>query len=91
MADEKTPPGSPSKSPPGSNAASPPGQDPPLNPAELLPAEHWAQQELIPEDDESAIAESISSSTASVSSSILNYRTLHGRRYHSEIGDASYW
>ncbi|KAK5653053.1 hypothetical protein OQA88_9339 [Cercophora sp. LCS_1] len=30
-------------------------------------------------------------STASLSESILNYRTLHGRSYHSNRGDAEYW
>lgn len=36
-------------------------------------------------DDEDA------SSVASVSSSILQYRTLHGRRYHSDATSAQYW
>lgn len=49
------------------------------------------EKEPVPDDAESTIDESVPSSTASVSSSILNYRTLHGRRYHSEIGNASYW
>jgi hypothetical protein len=31
------------------------------------------------------------SSTASITSSILQYRTLHGRTYHSERGNAQYW
>ncbi|MBE3045662.1 hypothetical protein IMZ48_24570 [Candidatus Bathyarchaeota archaeon] len=43
-------------------------------------------------DAESALGEEMfSPSTASVSSSIFNCRTLHGRRYHSEIGNAAYW
>lgn len=62
-----------------------------MGPSGLLPAEHWAQLEPVQDDDESVIGESNVSSTASVSSSILNYRTLHGRRYHSEIGNAAYW
>lgn len=32
-----------------------------------------------------------SSESISITSSILNYRILHGRRYHSEIGNAQYW
>lgn len=43
------------------------------------------------DDAESALGDSVAESTASISSSILNYRTLHGRRYHSEIGNAHYW
>ncbi|RBR26848.1 uncharacterized protein FIESC28_00429 [Fusarium coffeatum] len=31
------------------------------------------------------------STTASITSSILQYRTIHGRTYHSEQGDAQYW
>lgn len=91
MTDAKTPPKSPSKSPPGSGPASPPGQDSAMGPSGLLPAEHWAQLELVQDDAESTADEANVSSTASVSSSILNYRTLHGRRYHSEIGNAAYW
>lgn len=95
MADAKTPLKSPSKSPSGSKAASPEAaspshQDLALGPGGLLPADHWAQQEPVPGDNESAIG-AFTSSTASVTSSILNYRTLHGRRYHGEIGNASYW
>jgi hypothetical protein len=30
-------------------------------------------------------------STASLSSSILEYRTINGRRYHSDQGNAEYW
>ena len=42
-------------------------------------------------DVDSAFNESIRSSTASITSSILNYRTLKGRTYHSERGNALYW
>lgn len=91
MADPKTPPKSPSKTPPVSGPASPQSQGSAMGPSGLLPAEHWAQLEPVQDDDESVIGESNVSSTASVSSSILNYRTLHGRRYHSEIGNAAYW
>ncbi len=30
-------------------------------------------------------------STASLASGILRYRTLQGRTYHSEMGNAQYW
>ena len=95
MADAMTPPKSLSKSPTGSKPASPtsaslPGQDPALSPSGPIPAEDLTHEEPVHDDDESALGGSISS-TASVASSILNYRTLHGWRYHSEIGDAAYW
>ncbi|KAF4472885.1 methyltransferase, partial [Fusarium albosuccineum] len=37
------------------------------------------------DDDEPA------ESTASISNTVLEYRTIHGRRYHSERGNAQYW
>lgn len=43
------------------------------------------------EDADSTLGHDTGSSTASISSSILQYRTLHGRTYHSERGNASYW
>ncbi|KAH6952371.1 S-adenosyl-L-methionine-dependent methyltransferase [Ilyonectria sp. MPI-CAGE-AT-0026] len=43
-------------------------------------------------DNDSAIElSSTSSSTSSVSSSILNYRTINGRAYHSDRWDLEYW
>ncbi|PKS05134.1 hypothetical protein jhhlp_008501 [Lomentospora prolificans] len=57
----------------------------------ILPAEYWAQTALDDDDAESAVGSLDPSSTASISSSILKYRTLHGRRFHSEIGNANYW
>ncbi|KAJ4177290.1 hypothetical protein NW767_015172 [Fusarium falciforme] len=33
----------------------------------------------------------VESSTASLSSSILAYRTINGRTYYSERGNAAYW
>ncbi|KAH6974201.1 S-adenosyl-L-methionine-dependent methyltransferase [Ilyonectria sp. MPI-CAGE-AT-0026] len=58
----------------------------------ILPPQHWAQ---LPEQDEqddvdSAVFDNVSS-TASLTSSILNYRTIQGRKYHSERGNAEYW
>ncbi len=41
-------------------------------------------------DDDSGFNDVVSS-TASLSSSILQYRTVLGRTYHSEIGKAEGW
>ncbi|TPX18336.1 uncharacterized protein E0L32_011747 [Thyridium curvatum] len=58
----------------------------------LLPASHWADLPQAPRDDDTDSAQGDNaSSTASMSSSILQYRTIHGRTYHSERGNASYW
>ena len=43
------------------------------------------------ENGDSALGQDANSSTASITSSILHYRTIHGRTYHSERGNASYW
>ncbi|KAI1800692.1 S-adenosyl-L-methionine-dependent methyltransferase [Daldinia bambusicola] len=53
----------------------------------------WEFQDGDYDDDrDSSLGEDDSSSTASLSSSILEYRTIHGRRYHSKSwGDADYW
>ncbi|SPO01818.1 related to TAM domain methyltransferase [Cephalotrichum gorgonifer] len=96
--------GSKSPSPPakGSNPTSPksksasPKQGSPEASAVagILPAQHWveaAQDQGIDDSDAESIRSSIVSSTASLSASILEYRKIHGRTYHHEIGDASYW
>ncbi|KAK1781460.1 S-adenosyl-L-methionine-dependent methyltransferase [Copromyces sp. CBS 386.78] len=63
----------------------------------LLPGAHWAGQNLPEEEDadndwDSALGGDIESSTASISSSILQYRTINGRTYHSDsVTDTSYW
>ncbi|KAF5011136.1 hypothetical protein FDECE_2744 [Fusarium decemcellulare] len=58
--------------------------------------EHWAQLAEIHEeggrdDDDSALDPDSAETTASITSSILQYRTIHGRTFHSERGDAQYW
>lgn len=59
--------------------------------ANILPAEHWVQQPL-EDDNDSSYSDDAASSTASLSASILEYRTLHGRTYHSDKNtDAEYW
>ncbi|KEZ44971.1 hypothetical protein SAPIO_CDS2352 [Scedosporium apiospermum] len=61
--------------------------------APILPPEHWAATvgDTRDEDADSSAGDDLASSTASIASSILKYRTLHGRTYHSEIGSAQYW
>jgi hypothetical protein len=58
----------------------------------LLGPEHWAQaaEDLPAEDDDSALGTN-QESTASITSSILEYRTILGRTFHSERGDGHYW
>ncbi|KAI2627902.1 S-adenosyl-L-methionine-dependent methyltransferase [Hypomontagnella submonticulosa] len=62
-------------------------------PAHILPASHWAQlpEPDVHDDDDSAYGEDNASSTASLTASILEYRTVHGRTYHSERGNAQSW
>ncbi|KAM0191938.1 hypothetical protein ACHAPI_008658 [Fusarium lateritium] len=60
----------------------------------LLPPQHWAEvaEELATADDaESALGDDIPESTASITSSILQYRNISGRTYHHDIGNAQYW
>ncbi|KUI63715.1 hypothetical protein VM1G_10589 [Cytospora mali] len=61
----------------------------------LLPPTHWtelAEQQNLDDDNDSAFGDT-ASSTDSITSSILEYRTIHGRTYHSENvpGNAQYW
>ncbi|KAI0547014.1 S-adenosyl-L-methionine-dependent methyltransferase [Xylaria curta] len=65
-------------------------------PSDVFPASHWAQVPQVEEEDEfddndSAYGDDNASSTASLSASILEYRTVHGRTYHSERGNAQSW
>ncbi|KAI0450561.1 S-adenosyl-L-methionine-dependent methyltransferase [Xylaria acuta] len=63
-------------------------------PSDVLPASHWAQVPLEEDefdDNDSAYGDDNASSTASLSASILEYRTVHGRTYHSERGNAQSW
>ncbi|KAH7140367.1 S-adenosyl-L-methionine-dependent methyltransferase [Dactylonectria estremocensis] len=92
---------SPAKSPTVSSAAveepAAPAAAPALETAAeagFLPPQHWAQvaEELAAEGDaDSALGDDAAESTASITSSILDYRTLHGRTYHKDIGGAQYW
>ncbi|KAK0714027.1 hypothetical protein B0T26DRAFT_383649 [Lasiosphaeria miniovina] len=78
---------------PGAAASSPAAAAAGAQPTDILPAEHWAEQELPREDDnDSSLGDGGGSSTASLSASILEYRTIYGRTFHSDKStDAQYW
>ncbi|KAK1763387.1 S-adenosyl-L-methionine-dependent methyltransferase [Phialemonium atrogriseum] len=95
MADNQAP-GKTPEATTGSASASPtPAATAPQPSSTLHSAQHWAQVEqdlpLHNSDNDSAVGDDNASSTASISSSILNYRTINGRTYHSERGNAQYW
>ncbi|CZR37877.1 uncharacterized protein FPRO_06932 [Fusarium proliferatum ET1] len=95
----RSPRASKSRSPTASKSPSPPA----ATPGPILDPQHWAQvneeqaqAEAEGADDDNSDADSTldpdnASSTASITSSILEYRTIHGRTYHSEQGNAQYW
>ncbi|KAI1400250.1 S-adenosyl-L-methionine-dependent methyltransferase [Hypoxylon fuscum] len=61
---------------------------------DILPASYWAQAPRPvheSDDEDSAYGDDNASSTASLTASILEYRTLHGRTFHSERGNAQSW
>ncbi|KAJ4328774.1 hypothetical protein N0V84_000779 [Fusarium piperis] len=49
------------------------------------PAVNTEDRDSGQDDDE------LAESTTSISDSVLQYRTIHGRTYHSERGNAHYW
>ncbi|EFX00812.1 methyltransferase type 11 [Grosmannia clavigera kw1407] len=55
---------------------------------ELQPGNHWNSQNF--DDADSAHGHDAESSTASISSTILKYRTVNGRTYHSDIATNQY-
>ncbi|KAJ4289302.1 hypothetical protein N0V88_007053 [Collariella sp. IMI 366227] len=55
----------------------------------ILPASHWIPIEG--NDDADSAYNSVADSTASMRSSIREYRILHGRTYHHEVGEAEAW
>ncbi|KAK5662554.1 hypothetical protein OQA88_8466 [Cercophora sp. LCS_1] len=64
----------------------------PENNEEILPGSHWQQTPAVdnePNDADSTY--SAFSSSASITSSILKFRKLHGRTFHHDIGDAQSW
>jgi tRNA G46 methylase TrmB len=61
---------------------------------EMLAPTHWENTTADPADNsdtDSSLGDDNASSTASINSSILEYRTINGRTYHAERGDAQYW
>ncbi|KAJ3460128.1 hypothetical protein MRS44_010995 [Fusarium solani] len=91
MSDRTSP---PQENPSQGQPTSSPGQAAPdsVGQCNLLPAEHWAQLEEDPDTGhEDSTYSDNQSSTASLASSILEYRTILGRSFHSERGNAQYW
>ncbi|CAH0046613.1 unnamed protein product [Clonostachys solani] len=59
--------------------------------AEAAP-EQLLTAEILPDDDPDVTDDDLSTNaTESLSSSVLAYRTIQGRTYHSERGNAHYW
>ncbi|KAK3947035.1 S-adenosyl-L-methionine-dependent methyltransferase [Pseudoneurospora amorphoporcata] len=57
----------------------------------LLSGAHWGEQE-VDDDNDSILGSDAESSTASISSSIMQYRNVLGRTYHSDlVTDGEYW
>ncbi|KAI8948688.1 S-adenosyl-L-methionine-dependent methyltransferase [Xylaria longipes] len=80
-----------------SEAAAPPAS---VSAAPAIPTSHWtepqqddeeAEEEYVYDDGDSALGDDAASTTASLSASILEYRTIHGRTYHSLQGTADHW
>ncbi|CCC12764.1 hypothetical protein SMAC4_09545 [Sordaria macrospora] len=68
-----------------------PAADDSSEPVGLLSGSHWGEQD-VDDDNDSTLGSDVESSTASISSSILQYRTLHGRTFHSDsVTDGEYW
>ncbi|KAK0702742.1 S-adenosyl-L-methionine-dependent methyltransferase [Lasiosphaeris hirsuta] len=58
----------------------------------ILPAEHWASSAIVGDGDgDGDTASTTQTDTSSIASSILKYRELYGRTYHSESSGAQYW
>ncbi|KAK3348395.1 S-adenosyl-L-methionine-dependent methyltransferase [Neurospora tetraspora] len=88
-AGKKSPTPGPAKSP--TPAPTSPVADESSEPVGLLSGAHWGQQEL-DEDNDSTLGSDAESSTASITSSILHYRDVLGRTYHSDsVTDTEYW
>ena len=68
--------------------SSPPKTPPTTNQPAVFPREQDGDDD---DDADSALGQDLADSTASITSSIVQYRTLHGRTYHSERGNALYW
>ncbi|KAL6399709.1 hypothetical protein AUP68_17116 [Ilyonectria robusta] len=66
--------------------SSPPSSDP--GHEQVIEADDNVESD---DDADSALGPDAESSTASITSSILRYRTIQGRTYHSDRGNAFYW
>ncbi|RBQ80818.1 hypothetical protein FVER14953_09898 [Fusarium verticillioides] len=91
-----SPPAEATPAPAEETSTEPPTAENPAEPAEdFHNPDHWANlnegDEPGEDDADSAVGDDAASSTESISSSILHYRTIHGRTYHSERGNAEYW
>ncbi|KAK3315736.1 S-adenosyl-L-methionine-dependent methyltransferase [Apodospora peruviana] len=83
-----------SKSP----SASPPPAAESSEGAGILPPQYWTTHAAEAghnaedyADADSTLGSEAATSTASITSSVLDYRELYGRTYHSERGNAQYW
>ncbi|KAK4154797.1 secondary metabolism regulator LAE1 [Chaetomidium leptoderma] len=86
----------PSLSPPRDETAASPQPQTSAGPSnDILPGDHWTQQPVEPaadNDGDSSYDSDNASSTASLTSSILEYRTIQGRTYHSDrVSNGEYW
>lgn len=80
---------------PAEGAAAETKAEPTTSAAEAAPSAQPAERPRTPrddgDDDDSALDSDAASSTASLTASILEYRKIHNRTYHSERGNALYW
>ncbi|KAH7308947.1 methyltransferase type 12 [Stachybotrys elegans] len=83
-------PAAPAAAPEASPAPEAAAATPAAQPTGLQPPEHWLEEHLSEDEADSTLGDN-ASSTASISSSILQYRTINGRTYHSDRGSNNYW
>ncbi|KAI0399400.1 S-adenosyl-L-methionine-dependent methyltransferase [Xylaria palmicola] len=86
-----------------SETPAPPEVPASVSAAPHIPTTHWTQpqqdnpdegeeeEDDFYDDGDSALGDDAVSTTASLSASILEYRTIHGRTYHSLQGTADHW
>lgn len=81
---------SPKSNSPKGQGSSPAGPPDPVT--GLLPGGHWTQvaAEQVIDDGDSAVG-TVNTASTSLASSILEYRSLHGRTFHADQGNAKYW
>ncbi|RYP93427.1 hypothetical protein DL770_000470 [Monosporascus sp. CRB-9-2] len=63
----------------------------PSEPQESNEASNHDDEDVEDDDADSALGHDTASTTASLSASIMDYRTIHGRTYHSEKHGTVYW